>query len=69
MNVWPVLLQYYGKFVRVVDTEGREFEGLFSQYQTFADELDEPEEIDIRIDDHYVAIPVLEVESITVIDE
>ena len=64
MSFEEVIKSYYGKSVRIVDVDGEEFVGLFSQYEYSTDDPDEQDIIAIAVDGYYIEFPFDEVESI-----
>ena len=64
MSFEEAIKSYYGKSVRIVDVDGEEFVGLFSQYEYSSDDPDEHDIIAIAVDGYYIEFPFDEVESI-----
>lgn len=62
-------IAYYGKNIRVTFVDGDVIEGLLGNYQTHADEPDEPESIDIYTGGIGVIAEVDEIAKIEALDD
>lgn len=64
MSFDEAIERYYGKNVRIIDVDGEEFFGLFSQYEYSSDDPGKQDIIAIAVDGYYIEFPFDEVESI-----